>query len=351
MFYYIVKRIVLGIFAVLAVSGLVCVIVYFAPVDPARMSFGQRTDEETIEIFKKKYFLDQGIGLQVFHYFEDLSPILWISNSDTRLEDYTLFVLKKFKMHQLIVKHPYFRKSYTSGKSVWNTLTEALPATIILAFTSMFLAIIIGLTLGWWSALQHQKLADRIILSFCTLVYAIPSYISAILFAMVFAFYLGSWTGLSIQGSLWEFNDFGQVGLHLENLILPTIALGIRPVSMICQMSRASILDVMGSDYLRTAKAKGLTEWAYLTKHILPNSINPILTTISSWFASLLTGAFFVEYVFNYKGLGMLTITAINQFDIPVVIGCCIITVIIFVLVNIITDILYRFFDPRITHH
>ena len=100
-----------------------------------------------------------------------------------------------------------------------------------------------------------------------------------------------------------------------------------------------------------TGRTRMEMKTATFTKHILPNSINPILTTISSWFASLLTGAFFVEYVFNYKRLGMLTITAINQFDIPVVIGCCIITVIIFVFVNIITDILYGFFDPRISNN
>jgi peptide/nickel transport system permease protein len=351
MFFYIIKRIILGILAVLSVSSLVCVIVYFAPVDPARMSFGQRSDEETVHAFKKKYFLDKGIGLQVFHYFEDLSPIQWVSLNDNRLEDYEYKIIHKSYSHQLIVKYPYFRKSYTNGKDVWDLVTEALPGTIILAFTSMFIAIFFGLSLGWWCALQNQKLADKIILAICTFLYAIPSYISAILCAVIFAFFLGPLTGLSIQGSLWEFNDFGEVGLHLKNLILPTLALGIRPISMICQMSRASILDVMESDYVRTARAKGLSQWGYLTKHILPNSINPILTTISSWFASLLTGAFFVEYVFNYKGLGMLTITAINQFDIPVVIGCCIITVIIFVFVNIITDILYGFFDPRISNN
>ena len=117
---------------------------------------------------------------------------------------------------------------------------------------------------------------------------------------------------------------------------------------MIAQMTRAATLDVLEADYVRTARSKGINIVKLIYKHVLPNSINPILTTISSWFASLLTGSFFIEYIFNYKGLGLLTINALNSFDVPLISGCCIVTVSIFVIINFVTDLAYAFFDPRI---
>ena len=345
---FILKRLFLGLIAILVISGIICTIIYMAPVDPARLSFGQRSDETTVSLYKKKYFLDQPLSVQVFKYFEDLSPIQFLNINDLRLEDYSYVSVYKGQEKLVILKKPYFRKSYASSVSVWNLITDALPSTLILSFIAIVLSVLIGMSLGAVCSFNYNTAIDRYILAFCTLGYAIPSYISAIVVSVIFAFVLGHFTHLPIQGSLYEFDDFGNVELRWANVILPALALGIRPVAMICQMTRASLLDVISADYIRTARSKGIRPWLLMIKHILPNAINPILTTISSWFASLLTGAFFVEYVFNYKGLGMLTITAINQYDVPLILGTCIFAIIIFVGINMITDILYRWFDPRI---
>ncbi|NOT36235.1 MAG: ABC transporter permease [Saprospiraceae bacterium] len=345
---YIFKQIGLGIISVVFVAIIICGIVFYSPVDPARMSFGQRSDEETIQLFKKKYFLDQPLHIQVFRFFEDLSPIQWISKDDLRLNDYSYKSLSVWKDNILILKKPYGRQSYSTGKPVFEMIAQALPSTFALAFISILCAVFLGLILGFISALHVHSKTDKFILAFCSLSYAIPSYVSSLIIVILFAFVWGNITGLPIQGSLWEFSDEGELQLQLKNLILPVLALGIRPVSMIAQMTRVASLDVIQSDFVRTARAKGINNIKLIYDHLLPNCINPILTTISSWFASLLAGSFFVEFVFNYKGLGLLTISALNQFDVPLILGCCIVVVIIFVIVNLITDLLYAYFDPRI---
>ncbi len=345
---FLIHRVVFGLITIILVSIVINTIIFYAPVDPARMSFGQRSDEETIQLFKKKYFLDKSLSVQLFHFFEDLSPIQILNHNDVRKSDYRFFSLLSFKTHDLIIKKPYFRKSYSSGKSVWEMVMNSLPETLLLALLSMLVGITIGLALGFFASLNVNTYWDRMILAFCSITYSIPSYVSSLLVVILFASWLGNYTGLPIQGSLWEFNDEGELELQLRNLILPVLALGIRPVSMIAQMTRVACLDVLQSDYIRTARAKGINSLQLIKRHLLPNCINPILTTISSWFASLLAGSFFVEYVFNYKGLGLLTISALNQFDVPLISACCIVVVSFFVIVNTITDILYTYFDPRI---
>ena len=166
--------------------------------------------------------------------------------------------------------------------------------------------------------------------------------------ALVFGYWLSDWTGLNIQGSLFELNDFGDEQTVWKNLILPAVALGIRPVALITQLTRSTMLDILTMDYIRTAKAKGLGKWAVVLKHALRNALNPVTTAISGWFAGLLAGAFFVESVFTYNGLGQATVTALLNFDIPVVLGCVLFTALVFVMMNILVDVLYAVLDPRI---
>jgi peptide/nickel transport system permease protein len=133
-----------------------------------------------------------------------------------------------------------------------------------------------------------------------------------------------------------------------KNLILPVIALGIRPIGIIAQLTRSSMLDVLSQDYVRTAHAKGLSENIVIFKHTLRNALNPVLTSISGWLAALLTGAYFIETVFNYDGLGLQTVNSLKNFDFPVVMGAVLFIAIVFVIMNILTDILYSVLDPRV---
>ena len=127
------------------------------------------------------------------------------------------------------------------------------------------------------------------------------------------------------------------------------LALGVRPVAIITQLTRSSMLDVLSQDYIRTAKAKGLSYFSVVFKHALRNAMNPVVTSISGWLAALLTGAFFIEKVFDYKGLGLQTIESLLSFDFPVVMGAVLFVAFIFVVMNIFTDILYSILDPRVT--
>lgn len=151
-----------------------------------------------------------------------------------------------------------------------------------------------------------------------------------------------------MNGSLTDLDPFNGEIYVWKNLILPAIALGIRPLSIVVQLSRSSTLEVLGADYIRTAVSKGLSPVRIFRKHVLPNAINPVITSVSGWFASLLAGAFFVEYVFNFRGIGKLTIEALENNDLPVVMGSVLMVATIFVLTNFIVDQLYKWIDPRI---
>ena len=131
-------------------------------------------------------------------------------------------------------------------------------------------------------------------------------------------------------------------------LLLPTLALGLRPVALITQLTRSAMLDTLSQDYVRTAIAKGLPRRKVIFVHTLRNALNPLVSAISGWFAALLTGAFFVENVFNFKGLGDVTVHALLNFDIPVVLGCVLFTSGVFVVVNLVADLLFVWLDPRV---
>lgn len=345
---FIFQKLIIGLISVIAVVFLITLIIYMSPVDPASIQFGQRSDPESIELLKRKFYLDKSYVEQIYRYFEDLSFLQYVGDQDSRLEDYSYVKLFSVYSGMMILKYPYLRRSFTSGERVSDMIRSAFPSTAILALSALMLAVFLGLTLGVVSALYYSRWVDHVITGFTTLCYAIPSYISAILFALVFGYVLHSWTGLPVQGSLYNLDDFGNEYFDIRFLILPTLALGIRPVAMISQMTRASLLENFSKEYVRTAVSLGLDNKRVLIRHIFPNAWSPIITTVSGWFASLLTGAFFVEYVFNYRGLGDLTIQSLAQFDLPVILGCCIITICIFILINTLADILNAGLDPRI---
>jgi len=152
-----------------------------------------------------------------------------------------------------------------------------------------------------------------------------------------------------MTGNLYELDDFGEkIELKLKNLILPAVVLGIRPLAVVIQLMRNSLLEVFNQDYIRTAKAKGLSEFQIIKNHAIKNAMNPVVTAISGWFASMLAGAVFVEYIFNWNGLGKEIVDALNNLDLPVIMGSVIIIATMFVMINILVDLIYGWLDPKI---
>jgi len=190
---------------------------------------------------------------------------------------------------------------------------------------------------------------DRVLLLLSTLGMSVPSFLSAILFSWFFGYVLHDLTQLNMTGSLYELDDFGEsYQIVWKNLLLPSLVLGIRPLAVIIQLTRSNLLEVLSQDYIRTAYAKGLSQYQVIFKHALKNAINPVVTAISGWFASLLAGAIFVEYIFGWKGLGKEIVEALNQLDIPVVMGAVIVIAFLFIIINIVVDLIYIYLDPRI---
>lgn len=342
---FIIKRLLGGILVVLGVTVIISSIIYLAPVDPTRLSFGQRSEDATVLQKRAELGLDQPFHIQLYYYLGDISPIV-INTTDRKLHS----IWKEWSIGELriVLKKPYLRESFQTGRSVSLILADAIPQTIILAASSLLFASILGMIFGFIAASNKSAFLDECIVAVSTLGYSVPSYVSAIVLAIIFGFVFHRYTGLNMQGSLFDINDLGDDVIVMKNLILPMIALGVRPVSVITQLTRSAVIDVLHKDYIKTARSKGLDYLSILKKHVLKNSMNPIVTTISGWFASLLAGAFFVEYVFNFKGLGFATVTALLNYDIPVLLACIIFVSICFVILNILVDVIYKYLNPRV---
>ncbi|NMH86587.1 ABC transporter permease [Flavivirga algicola] len=345
-------------YALLTLFGVVTVIFFLfnvLPGDPAQMMLGQNEDSEQLAIIKQKYGFDKPIGTQYFYYLNDLSPISFHSKKQT---DYTFLSTEKYNAIKLfsigntttVFKYPYLRESFTKqGKKVSQVLAETLPNTFVLAVTAIIIAMILGVLFGIISALYKDRWLDKTIQIFSTLGMSIPSFFSAILFAWFFGFILHEYTNLEMTGSLYELDDFGEA-MHIKwkNLILPAIVLGIRPLAVVIQLMRNSLLEVFNQDYIRTARAKGLSEFQIIKRHAVKNALNPVVTAISGWFASMLAGAVFVEYIFGWNGLGKEIVNALNTLDLPVIMGSVLIIALLFIIINIFVDLIYVWLDPKV---
>ncbi len=325
------------------------------PGDPAQMMLGQNEDSEQLAIVKKKFGFDKPISTQYLYYLNDLSPLSFHS---TNKEDYTFLDKKKYAATSLFtigntttaIKLPYLRESFTKqGKKVSQVLKETLPNTFVLAVSAIVIAMLLGIVLGIVSALYKDTWLDKSIQIFSTLGMSVPSFFSAILFAWLFGFVLHKYTNLEMTGSLYELDDFGEaIHIKWKNLILPAIVLGIRPLAVVIQLMRNSLLEVFNQDYIRTARAKGLSEYQIIKKHAVKNALNPVITAISGWFASMLAGAVFVEYVFGWNGLGKEIVNALNTLDLPVIMGSVLVIATLFVIINIFVDLIYAWLDPKV---
>ncbi len=345
-------------YALLTLFGVVTVIFLLftiLPGDPARMMLGQNETEEQVAIVKQKYGFDKPLGTQYLYYLNDLSPLSFHSDNE---RDYTFLSEGKYEALRLfqtgdiitVVKLPYLRESFQkNGKEVSAVIAETLPNTAILAVSAIIIAMFIGILLGIVSVLFKDGWIDKTIQFVSTLGMSVPSFFSAIVFAWIFGYLLHEYTGLNMTGSLYEVDDFGE-GKYIQwkNLILPAIVLGIRPLAVVSQLMRNSLLEVLSQDYIRTARAKGLSFFAIIKRHALKNSLNPVVTAISGWFASMLAGAVFVEYIFGWNGLGKEIVDALNTLDLPVIMGAVIVIATLFILINILVDVIYGWLDPKI---
>lgn len=348
-FRYLLKKLFYGVSVLWGVITLVFLLFNLLPDDPARLTLGQRSDLASVENVRKALNLDKPVGQRYLLYLNDLSPISLHTLSAENREKYDYHTLLRLSGAKgLVLKKPYFGRSYQSRRLVWDVLADALPGTLVLAVAAMAFATVAGIGLGTLAALKKGTAWDTSAILASVAGISTPSFFAGLLIAYLFGYVLHQYTGLTMVGSLWEYDARGQRYLALENLILPGLTLGIRPLAIIAQLTRSSLLDVLSQDYIRTAYAKGLSKARVVWKHALPNAMNPVITAISGWFAELLAGSFFVEFIFNWKGIGTLTVTALDKFDFPIVMGALVFTATIFVVVNLLTDLVYSWTDPRI---
>ena len=300
---FIVRRILQTIPVLFGVIVITFILMYMVPGDPVVSMVGERYDEETIHKLRKELHLDDSLPMQFVHY---------VSN----------------------VMRGDFGKSFITGGSVSEELLIKFPNTLILAVASMIIAIITGLTMGIVSSLRPQSVLDKI-----TMLFALAG-ISAPVF----------WVGLMLVLFIGVFlqwlppTGFGGI----EYIILPAITLGLRSAAYLARLTRATMLDVLNQDYIRTARMKRLPEWKVILKHGFPNILIPIITVIGTDFGSYLSGAVLTESIFGWPGIGRYALEAILKRDFPVIQGTVLFMALMFILANLIVDIFYGIVDPRI---
>ena len=299
---FIVRRILQTIPVLFGVIVITFILMYMVPGDPVVSMVGERYDEETIHKLRKELHLDDSLPMQFVHY---------VSN----------------------VMRGDFGKSFITGGSVSEELLIKFPNTLILAIASMIVAIITGLTMGIVSSLKPQSILDKITMFFALAGISAPVFwvgLMLILFIGVFLQWLPP-TG------------FGGV----EHIILPAITLGLRSAAYLARLTRATMLDVLNQDYIRTARMKRLPEWKVILKHGFPNILIPIITVIGTDFGSYLSGAVLTESIFGWPGIGRYALEAILKRDFPVIQGTVLFMALMFILANLIVDIFYGIVDPR----
>jgi peptide/nickel transport system permease protein len=343
---YLIRKFLYGLLVMLGVV----VVVFFLFQgfgDPSRLMMGQRADAATQQNIRKELHLDEPRWKQCLLYLNDVSPLAVHTSDDIISRDLDgWFIGGEVKAG---VKVPYLRRSYQTKKPVWNVLMEALPGTIMLALAAMTIATVAGIGLGVLAAVKKDSWWDTSAIFASILGISAPSFFMGIIIAYLFGYVLTGYTGLHMTGSWFDLDELtGERYITMQNIWLPAITLGIRPLAIITQLTRSSMLDVLSQDYIRTAYAKGLGKRTVIVKHALRNALNPVITAITGWFAELLAGAFFVEYIFGWKGIGKVTVDALEKLDFPVVMGSVLISSAVFIFINLLADLFYGIIDPRV---
>ncbi|UGX86843.1 ABC transporter permease [Phyllobacterium meliloti] len=308
---YISKRVLIGILTLLAASIVVFIMLEIVPGDPARLMLGMNATEDAVLALQQQMGLDQPL---LTRYFS------WIGG--------------------LLVGD--FGKSYTYSVPVLNLITERIAVSLPLALISLFLSTIIAIPVGLFAAARRGTMADSGTMGIAQIGVAIPNFWFALLLVYVFAVTLrlvpaGGFPGWN--AGLWA---------GFKSLILPSIALGLPQAAILARVTRSALLDVLGEDYIRTARAKGLSRRKVLYRHALRNALIPVLTILGLQFAFLLAGTIIIENVFYLPGLGRLVFQAITQRDLIVVEGVVMLLVATVILVNLLVDLSYALVDPRL---
>ncbi|QND53517.1 ABC transporter permease [Phyllobacterium sp. 628] len=308
---YVSKRVLIGILTLLAASIVVFIVLEIVPGDPVRLMLGINATEDAVQALQQQMGLDQPL---LTRYFSWIGGLL---TGD-------------------------FGKSYTYSVPVLNLITERIAVSLPLALISLFLSTIIAIPVGLFSASRRGTLADSGTMGIAQIGVAIPNFWFALLLVYVFAVSLrlvpaGGFPGWN--AGLWA---------GFKSLILPSIALGLPQAAILARVTRSALLDVLGEDYIRTARAKGLTRRKVLYRHALRNALIPILTILGLQFAFLLAGTIIIENVFYLPGLGRLVFQAITQRDLIVVEGVVMLLVATVILVNLLVDLSYALVDPRL---
>lgn len=345
---YLARRLGYSLLVLWGVVSIVFFLFNILPGDPARLTMGQRTDVASIENARRAMHLDKPLPARYIIYINDLLPLSVNENTAEAQKQYSYCKLVPLGNYALVAKWPYMGRSYRTQKAVNEVLAEALPGTIVLALTAMLLATVAGILLGVLAALKKNTWLDTASILASVTSISMPSFFAGMLISFIFGYLLHAITGLDMTGSLWRYDPFTGRHLALQNLLLPALALGIRPLAIITQLTRSALLDALSQDYIRTAYAKGLSKTRVVFRHALPNALNPVITAVSGWLAELLAGSFFVEYIFGWKGIGKVTVDALDKFDFPLVMGAVLLTALIFIIVNLFTDLLYARLDPRV---
>lgn len=302
---YIIRKLLYSILVLIGVITVTFSLMYVIPGDPARLMLGQRADIASIDAVRKQLGLDDPLYVQ-----------------------YGRFMLKAVQGD--------LGRSYSSNRDVLTTIIETFPATALLAVSALILSSIIGIMIGVISSVRPYTFADNFSMLVALFGISFPPFALGLIMALVF----GAW--------LKWFPISGYINNGMIYLVLPMLTLALRPLAIIARLTRSSMLDVLGQDYVRTARAKGVNEWKVIIKHALRNALNPVITTISAWLAALLGGTFFIEYIFNWPGIGLLAINSILSLDFPMIQGTVLFTAVIFIIVNMIVDIVYAFLDPKV---
>jgi peptide/nickel transport system permease protein len=302
---YIIRKFFYSLLIVFGVITVAFCLIYVLPGDPARLMLGQRADVASIDAVRKQLGLDDPIYIQ-----------------------YVRFIAKAVQGD--------LGRSYSSNRDVLKTILETFPATALLAVSALFISTIVGILIGLISSVKPYTLRDNLSMIFALFGISFPPFAFGLIMALVF----GSWLKI--------FPISGYVNNGIIYLVLPMITLALRPLSIIARLTRSSMLDVLSQDYVRTARAKGVGYWTVTFRHALRNALNPVITTVSAYLAALLGGAFFIEYIFNWPGIGLLAINSILSLDFPMIQGTVLFTAIIFIIINMLVDIIYAFLDPKV---
>ena len=342
---YLLRKICYSLLVLWGVATFLFFLFNVPSADPARLTLGHHTDPASIAASRKALHLDNPIWIRYRLYLNDLSPIgvtgKTISDAPTGIK-----ITRVAKGQYLSLKAPFLGRSIETKRSVSVMLSQALPGTIMLALAAMLIAMVIGIALGILAAVKKGTPRDTGAKAAAITAISTPTFFAGLLIAYLSGYLITSHTGHTTS-SLTDIKAFPATQFSLNNLILPAIALAIRPLAIIIQLTRTTMLEVLRQDYIRTAYAKGLSNTRVVFRHALPNALNPILASTSGWLAELLAGAFFIEYIFRWNGIGKVTVDAIEKFDLPLIMGGALLTALIFLIVKLITDTLKSLLDPQ----